>query len=360
MRNAPNKPITVKVLLENQGETIPRIRICEDILPKMRVLEGSVDYDFSIAGKSEIEIFYTFQAPRGQYSWQEMKVLASDPFGLLEKTIRIPNAIKTLVLPESGNIKKFTLHLHNTLHTPGPNLSRLPGSGVDFWGVREYQPGDSLRLVDWRRTARNPHHFYSKEYEREEMGDVGIILDGRATINKIDENHDLFEYSIQAAATLAKYFLSIGNRVSLLTLSSKLVQVFPGYGKKQLGRILDQLAACKPAEEISADILKYLPIRLFPSHSMIILVSPLSPNDLESIKRFRAEGYQVLVVSPDPVHYMSKYHAKDHATPFALRVTRIERTLLFRKLRQIGAEVLNWEVDKPLDRKIHTVNKQRV
>ncbi len=358
IRNFPNMPITVDALLENNGESIPRIRVIEDILPKMLVIDGSVDQDFSLSANSKIELRYTFQAPRGQYSWQEMKISASDPFGLLEKTLRIPNAITTLVLPECGDIKKFNLKFHNTIHTPGPNLSRLPGSGIDFWGVREYRPGDSLRLVDWRRTARNPHHFFSKEYEREEMADIGLLLDARSITNSTYGHQNLFEHSVQATATLAKYFLSIGNRVSMLSLGAQIVQVFPGYGKRQLVKILDKLALCQPAEKISADILRYLPVRLFPSHSMIILVSPLSPNDLETIKRFRSEGYQVLVVSPDPVQFIAHNHSKVVISPYAIRAARIERTLLLWKLRQMGVDLVNWDVENPLEKTLHSMNSQ--
>ena len=126
IRNSPNMPITVDALLENNGESIPRIRVIEDILPKMQVIDGSVDQDFSLSANSKIDLRYTFQAPRGQYSWQEMKISASDPFGLLEKTLRIPNAITTLVLPECGDIKKFNLKLHNTIHHITINAYQCP------------------------------------------------------------------------------------------------------------------------------------------------------------------------------------------------------------------------------------------
>jgi len=47
--------------------------------------------------------------------------------------------------------------------------ARLGGSGTDFFGVREYHPGDSLRSLDWRLTARHPRQFFTKEFEQEEM-----------------------------------------------------------------------------------------------------------------------------------------------------------------------------------------------
>ena len=47
--------------------------------------------------------------------------------------------------------------------------------------------------------------------------------------------------------------------------------------------------------------LALIPTRLFPAHSQVVLVSPLLPDDLNVLIQLRARGYQLMVVSPDPV-----------------------------------------------------------
>ena len=269
----------------------------------MNLVDGSLEQRFTIHSNEKVELRYTFNAPRGRYQWSNVRLTASDPFGLFEKTLELPAEAHTLVLPEPHKLDRIKFRPRPNIRAAGPNLSRLPGSGIDFWGVREYHPGDFLRAIHWRLAARHPRSFYSKEFEREEMADIGILLDARLAANPYHGADNLFEYSVQAAAALAKNFLSAGNRVSMLVLSDRLVRVFPGYGKRQLVRILDQLAGCTLGERVTFETLKYLPVRLFPSHSVIVIISSLLTQDFDTIARLRAEGYQLLLVSPNPVQW---------------------------------------------------------
>ncbi|HAV75761.1 MAG TPA: DUF58 domain-containing protein, partial [Anaerolineae bacterium] len=98
---------------------------------------------------------------------------------------------------------------------------------------------------------------------------------------------------------MADALLSQGNRVGLLVYATFLGWTFPGYGKVQRERILHSLAHAKPgSSEVFSDF-EYLPTRLFPPESQIVVVSPLTDDDLTPLVQLRAQGYQVLVVSPD-------------------------------------------------------------
>ena len=99
--------------------------------------------------------------------------------------------------------------------------------------MREYQPGDPLRRLDWRLTARHPHKFFTKEFEQEEIADIGLILDARQKTNLQIGEDSLFEHAARATASLAEMFLRQGNRVSLLVYQRRYASVFPGYGKLQ-------------------------------------------------------------------------------------------------------------------------------
>jgi uncharacterized protein (DUF58 family) len=258
------------------------------------------------------------------------------------------------VIPEQHKVQHFKYHPKPSVRTSGPYLSRSAGSGVDFWGVREYHTGDSLRLIDWRKTARNPRYFFSKEFEREEMADVGLLLDARLVTNQYFGGENLFEYSIQATAALSKYFINTGNRVSMLVLSDRLVRVFPGYGKRQLTRILDQLAGCTLGKNITLGSLKHLPVKLFPSHSVIVFISTLVLGDYSTIARLQAEGYQLLVLSPDPAQRISGDQTHGTMDALAMRAVCLERALLLRRLQRIGIQVIDWNIDRPLIETLRT------
>ncbi len=359
-RSTGDKPIKMVLEIENDGSQIPRLQLSESIQSNLSLIEGYLEQRFAISSKEKVALQYIFQAPRGRYTWHKIKLIASDPFGLFEKTLELPAQVHTLVLPEYVKLSRLKFHPRPNIRTIGPNLSRLPGSGIDFWGVREYQRGDSLRLIDWRKSARHPQYFFSKEFEREEMADIGLLLDGRAVTNQSCGSENLFEYSIQAAATLAKYFLSSGNRVSMLVLSDRLARIFPGYGKRQLVRILDQLADSTLGERVTLETLKYLPVRLFPSHSVIVIISSLRSQDFNTIARLHAEGYQLLLVSPNPVQMASTDFSVNTYDSFAVRAASLERSVLLRRFQQIGIQVIDWQVNVSLMKTLQSAHFARM
>ena len=345
-RSQPDAAITMKITIHNDGKSIPRLHIREQAWPKMEITEGDLESWAALPAGETAGLAYTFQAPRGEYRWDTIQVTASDPFGLFETRLDLPAPAQLRVVPDQVSQYRLPLRLSRTLRIPGPNLSRLPGSGTDFYGVREYHPGDSMRWIHWRRSARHPGSFFSKDFEREEMADVGLLVDASAPSGFRPEMDSLYEYSIQAAAVLAKSFLHAGNRVSLLTLGERVARVFPGSGKRQLVRILDELAGCSPGGKVSLDMLKYLPVRLFPSHSLIVVISPLRQRDFSAIARLRADGYQVLLVSPDPVRFASRTKIGRLAS-LAVRSARLERAALLWRIRELGVQVIDCQVDQP-------------
>jgi uncharacterized protein (DUF58 family) len=134
----------------------------------------------------------------------------------------------------------------------------------------------------------------------------------------------------------------------MLVLSDRLVRVFPGYGKRQLTRILDQLAGCTLGENITLGALKYLPVKLFPSHSVIVFISALTPGDFSTIARLHAEGYQVLVICPDPTEKLLKDRSESSLDTLAIRTVNLEKELLLRRFQQIGIQVIDWNINQPL------------
>ena len=176
------------------------------------------------------------------------------------------------------------------------------------------------------------------------------MLDGRLRTNEFARSHSLFEYSVQAAASIADALLSQGNRVGLLLYASYLGWTFPGYGKIQRERILHALASARTGDSQVFSDLEHIPTRLFPPESQIIFISPLNEEDLKPLIQLRAQGYDVLVVSPNPVKFELSYlPASNSNVDLAGRVIRMERLLLLQRLQRANIYVLDWDVSEPFD-----------
>jgi uncharacterized protein (DUF58 family) len=91
---------------------------------------------------------------------------------------------------------------------------------------------------------------------------------------------------------------------------------------------------------------------MFPPESQIVLVSSLVNDDLNVLVQLRGRGYQVMVISPDPVKFERGLLPASPQTDLAARVIRMERDLLIRRLERAGIQVVEWDVSIPLDQAI--------
>jgi uncharacterized protein (DUF58 family) len=241
--------VDVSITMENSGTEIVCLYLYEQIQTTMKITGGELCQWAVLKPGQHTELNYSFQAKRGHFFWETVHTMVFDPLGLIETDVQIPAAADIQIQPKLKKFKPFQMRPHSTLHSPGSIPARLGGSGINFWGVREYHPGDSMRWLDWRLTARHPRKFFTKEFEQEEIAEIGLILDARQKTEIRSGPESLFEYGIGATASLATMFLRQGHRVSLLVFGEKPKMVFPGYGKIQLQRIMDSLSQVKIGAE---------------------------------------------------------------------------------------------------------------
>ncbi|MFC2023253.1 DUF58 domain-containing protein [Chloroflexota bacterium] len=347
------KQVVIRLGITNQGSSLEQILV-QDLPPeRLRIVEGESEALTSLRPGETIELEYSVQAVRGSHVFRDVRVTASDALGLFRREVVYSVPEKLSVLPDVLRLRRLPIRPLRTRGYAGPVPARQGGSGIDFFGVREYQTGDRQRWINWRISARHPHALFTNEFEQERIADVGLILDARSR-SSIDSGGDsLFEHSIRATAALAAAFLNDGNRVGLLVYGRLLDWTLPGYGKVQRERILQSLSRAETGESRIFDSLTYLPTRFFPAKCQLVLVSPLSLEDLPMLIRLRAQGYQLLVVRPDPIAFEVAALPPRPEVVLAERIVRVERLLLLRKLQQAGIQVVDWSVDQPFDQVVH-------
>ena len=341
--------IAVKLAIQNKSLETVHLFMEEIAQPGMKITDGELSQWVTLRPGETTELNYAFTAIRGNFFWKSIRTKVCDPLGLIETELLLPDKSTIQVRPQIKKFKGISFRPRNTLHSPGSIPARIGGSGTDFFGVREYHPGDSLRTLDWRLTARHPRKFFTKEFEQEEIAEIGLILDGRRNTDLQIRGESLFEYSVSATASLAEMFLHQGHRVSLLVFGKRMLTAFPGYGKIQLHRIMSCLSKAKIETENSAlGSLDFLPIRMFPPHALIILISSLASTDRSLFQRLRAHGYQAFLVSPDPIDFVYPTLSQDPTNQLAIRAARIERRLRLNAIAQLQVPIVDWQVDQPL------------
>ncbi len=348
-RVQPNTPVRVTVTVVNRGDDLEELVIQDILSPNLKVIDGSLRHFISLSKGKSFKFDYKVQGPRGGYPLEALLADGYDHCGLIHVTQSVKTHGQLFVFPSIVRLKGVSIRPRRTRVYAGTIPARVGGPGVEFFGVRDYQPGDSPRHINWRIAARHDEELYSNEFQQERVADVAVVLDGRERSNLFIGGNSLFEHSVLAAGTLSDALLAQGNRVGLLIYGQYLHWTWPGYGKLQRERILQALSHAQPGSSQVFDGLEYLPTRMFPSESQIILVSPLVEDDYATLVQLRARGYQVLVVSPDPVAFEQSHLPQWRAIQLAARVVRLERGILIRNLKRAGVHVVEWDITKPFD-----------
>ena len=348
-RVSPDSNVDVTVTITNRGSSLEEV-LLEDVLPmRLSVRSGSSRHLLRLKKNETYTFAYTTSGPRGAYVFEAIEARVHDHLAVSGSTVRVEAKGRLFVLPPVTRVRQVAIRPRGTRVYAGTIPARAGGPGTDFFGVREYQPGDPPSAINWRTSARSMDKFYANEFQQERVADVGIVLDGRLRTNEFARGHSLFEYSVQAAGSIADALLNQGNRVGLLLYASYLSWTFPGYGKIQRERILHALANARAGDSQVFSDLEHIPQRLFPPKSEIMLVSPLSEDDLKPLIQLRAQGYEVMVISPNPVKFELSYLPANETIQLAGRVVHMERVLLLQKMGRAGIHALDWDVSEPFD-----------
>ena len=128
----------------------------------------------------------------------------------------------------------------------GEYHSVFKGRGMTFSEVREYQPGDDIRLIDWNVTARSGNPFI-KVFEEERELTVFLIVDISASGAFGSESQLKKNVGAEIASVLGFSAIKNNDKVGLILFSNEVVKyVPPKKGKSHVLRVIRELLYTKP------------------------------------------------------------------------------------------------------------------
>ena len=176
---------------------------------------------------------------RGLFDLGPLKLIRTDPLGLVTRTIDLAGVDKVTVYPRIDRIAPLP-------HTRGADprggtvtQSSFGPSGDEFHALRPYVVGDDLRRVHWKSSART-EELLIRQDELPWQGRATVVVDLRATVH----TDASFEAAMSAAASIATACLGAGLELRLLGTDG--VDTGHGAGRGHLDTILEHLAAWEP------------------------------------------------------------------------------------------------------------------
>ena len=206
----------------------------------------------------------------------------------------------------------------------GSQVTRERGEGIEFADLRPLAPGDRVRSINWRATARRRAPYVNLQHP-EHSADVVLFLDTFA------EAEGTLDTAVRAAAALASSYLARRDRVALVSLGGELSWLIGSPGTRQLYRILDALFSSQVRPSFRWTGVTHVPRRLLPARALVIALSPLlDERGIAALLDLRARGYDLVVLEISP--------PAEGDTP-ALRLWRLQRDALRSRFEALGIPI---------------------
>ena len=184
----------------------------------------------------------------------------------------------------------------------GQYHSVFKGRGMAFSEVRQYQPGDEVRTIDWNVTARM-NDTYVKVFTEERELTVMLIVDVSGSKEFGSKERTKSEMAAEVAAQIAFSAIANNDRVGLILFSDRVEKVVPPRkGKKHVLRVVSDILSFKPigkGTNINAG-LDYMS-RIAKRKSVTFLISDFLASDYDKALRIVARRHDMVpVVLSDP------------------------------------------------------------
>ncbi len=213
--------------------------------------------------------------------------------GAPEKRAGVPPEI----LRQVKLIELRTRGLVNSLFT-GEYHSVFKGQGMEFAEVREYQPGDEVRSIDWNVTARMRRPFVKRYVEERELT-VMLVVDLSGSERFGTQGRFKSELASELGAVLGMSAIRNNDRVGAMLFTDRIEHVLPPKkGRRHALRLIRDLLAFEPTGSKTdvSGAMQYL-ARMLRQHTIIFIISDFLDTEIEKPLKRLAQRHDVIAIT---------------------------------------------------------------
>ena len=216
-----------------------------------------------------------------------------------KRTPERPMGVPPEILRQVKLIELRTRGLVNSVFT-GEYRSVFKGQGMEFSEVREYQPGDEVRSIDWNVTARMRRPFVKRYIEERELT-VMLVVDLSGSERFGTVNRFKSELASELAAVLAMSAVRNNDRVGVLLFTDRIEHVIPPRkGRRHVLRIIRDILAFEPVGR-GTDMVRAIDYvaNMLNEHAIVFIVSDFLEEDISHPLKLLAQRHDVVAVTVD-------------------------------------------------------------
>ncbi len=348
--------VKVRIIIENRSY-VP-ILLAEVSLkhsPHLKLVEGFKAALIPIPPKGSTVLELSFEPRIGKHSIGPIDIVVRDPLGLFRSSPITINIVKEVhIAPRVSEV--YIRKLLARTRSSGVTRSKEPGTGVEFYSVREFRPGDDLRCIDWKHYAATMR-LVVKEMERESFQSVLFVVDATPNTLYGPRKNTPLEHVLRIVASVSLYLSRRGDLQGVVVYSFKGVMATGlRRGKKAFEEILrvlssieldlSPMADSERAKVLTQAIKKVISLLPRERNAIFILTTSGGKNYLETlsaeVSRLISLGNEVYVILPLAILYQAEDLPKWAKLAFRVKTYEIlKKEMEFAgDLRRRGAKVI--------------------
>jgi uncharacterized protein (DUF58 family) len=346
-----DEPVRLTVRAERP---VDRLEVALGRPPGVRVVEGDEAQSLRLQAGEERELDLALRCVRwGVYDVGAVKVRARDVWRLVTWESSVEASHRLQAYPRPLTLRRLLAPIE-TQAFAGSQVARTKGDGVEYADIRDFVPGDRVRSINWRASARR-QGLVVNERHPERNTDVVLFVDSFADVR--DGDRSVLDDAVRAAAALAAKYLEHRDRVGLVGFGGVLRWLHPGMGSTQRYRLVETLLETGVAPTYAWRNVNVIPARILPPAALVLALSPLvDPRFVVALEDLRGRRYDVAVVEVDPVPLVQP--GKSEAERAAYRLWLLEREVHRWRLESRGIGIATWN-DGALDTVLEEVRTFR-
>ncbi|HEY2305236.1 MAG TPA: DUF58 domain-containing protein [Streptosporangiaceae bacterium] len=301
--------------------------------PAVTVIDGPVT-QVAVAGEPASARWVVQPHAWGRHHLCTVTAMCTDGMGQASLTLR-PGRVEVFPHPPAVRASMLPADL---LRRIGEHTAAAPGAGIEFFGIRGYQPGDRLRDLNWAVTSRlGQPHVNQRAALR--AADLVIMIDAFSDVGPPGDT--TLDVAVRGAAGLATAYLRTGDRVGVVVLGGVLKWLAPAPGNRQFFRIVEMAFGVRFPSEANPD-LDRVPRTALPPRALVVLFSPLlDRRALSAVTDLRQRGVSLVIV--DVLTREPPGEPRLPLSQLAVRLWRLDRGALRSSLAGLGVPVLSWD-----------------
>ncbi|KAB1153664.1 DUF58 domain-containing protein [Tenacibaculum aiptasiae] len=221
----------IAITLENRYPFQVFVSVIDELPEQFQ--KRDFDYQTSLQVADKKTFSYNVRpVERGEYKFGNLHVFVSTLLQIFSRRYVFANDKDVKVYPSYVQMKKYEfLAMHNNLTEFGMKKIRRIGHTMEFEQIKNYIPGDDVRTINWKATAKRGELMVN-QYQDEKSQPIYSIIDVGRVMKMPFEGLKLLDYAINSTLAFSNIALLKNDKAGMLTFSKNVEKIIAASNKK--------------------------------------------------------------------------------------------------------------------------------